>query len=102
MSKKQKNHFVMINAKSGGHIFPLLDENDRIALFETDEKAATEARTNRIADVHGFEVFKRGDELAQAVELRDLLVLIHHDLKTGGRDIGGGLFDKICEILGKE
>ncbi len=35
-------------------------------------------------------------------KLRDLLVLIHSDLKTGGRDIGGSLFNKICEILGKE
>lgn len=54
------NFFVMINSQNRKFIMPIVDDNDDVVLYET-EQAAREAMMGHVyAQAFGFEIFERG------------------------------------------
>ena len=54
------DYFVMLNLQRGG-ITPMVDGDDELALFETQEEAEASAKNNVLGDAFGYEVFCRGN-----------------------------------------
>ena len=55
----RKDFFVMLNHPSGG-IVPMVDENEDLATYDTEEDARDAANNSFLGDACGFEIFKRG------------------------------------------
>lgn len=54
-------YFVMLNLPGDEGITPLKDENDNVALFETEYIAMETALKNNSVNTHGFEIFEIGN-----------------------------------------
>lgn len=54
-----KDFFVMLFTQKGG-ITPLMENDDDIAVFETEEEAREAANRNSLGVWFGFEIFERG------------------------------------------
>lgn len=54
--------FVMVYSQDGNMVFPLLDDNDDVTLWDSEEQASTSAKRNPYADAFGFTVHRVGGD----------------------------------------
>lgn len=51
----------MLNSQNGQWIFPIVDEEDDVMLFETFDDAKKLADDHMACQAFGYEIFERGD-----------------------------------------
>jgi hypothetical protein len=55
-----KEYFIMMTSPSGITVIPMVDDNDRVLLFNTYNDAKLYAEEHPWASKLGYEIFKRG------------------------------------------
>jgi hypothetical protein len=53
-----KEYFIMMNNQKGTHISPIVDDDEEVCLFESEEEAEMCVRDNPYAQACGYEIFK--------------------------------------------
>ncbi len=56
----RKDYFIMMSNQSGEAIFPIVDEDEDVMLFETHEAAHKLAEDHDFCKAFGYEIFCRG------------------------------------------
>lgn len=56
----EKPYFVILNHQKEDVYLPMIDEDDKLAMYETYEAATTAGEQNPLGEAYGFEVFELG------------------------------------------
>jgi hypothetical protein len=54
------NFFIMMNNQKGTTIMPIVDGDEEVMLFETEEEAEEIASLHPFCKAFGYEIFERG------------------------------------------
>lgn len=54
------NFFIMMNNQNGTTIMPIVNEDEEVMLFETEEEAREIAGEHYFCKAFGYEIFERG------------------------------------------
>jgi len=55
--------FIMMSSQNGDYVLPIVDEDEEVMLFETQEDAEACATAHSFCQAFGYEVFERGTGL---------------------------------------
>lgn len=55
-----KDFFIMLHSQSGDKVLPIVDENENVVLYESEEEAINAMKGHLYAESFGFEVFELG------------------------------------------
>ena len=57
----EKPYFVILNHQNSDLFIPMTDENDNLAMFDSEISAVIAGQDNPLGKAFGFEVFEMGD-----------------------------------------